>query len=90
MEEIIAVLNRKLKGWYGYFKHVERQTLGQTDSWIRQRLRSILRKRRKGRGQARGQDNVRWSNHYFARLGLFSLQQAQAEEIANLRHGANC
>lgn len=36
------------------------------NSWIRQRLRTILRKRHKGKGRARGVDNKRWPNACFA------------------------
>ena len=34
--------------------------------------------RRKGSAKANGADQTRWSNAYFAALGLFSLQQAHA------------
>lgn len=46
------------------------------DGWVRRRLRSILRKRQKRKGNAKGNDNHRWPNSYFADHGLFSLKQA--------------
>jgi len=51
---------------------------------------SILRKRRKLNGRARGSDRLRWKNCYIAELGLFSLKQTQAKAIARLRNGVTC
>ena len=89
MEAIVADVNRTLKSWYGYFKHVHRSELGNIDCWLRMRLRSILRKRRGGRGRGRGRDHYRWPNRYFTGLGLLCLQDAKDTEIASLRQGAN-
>jgi len=89
MEAIVTDLNRTLKGWFGYFKHVHPSELGDIDQWLRKRLRSILRKRRGGRGCGRGRDHHRWPNRYFTELGLFCLLDAQATEIASLQQGAN-
>ena len=89
MDAIVADLNRTLKGWYGYFKHVHPGELGEIDQWMRMRLRSILRKRRGGRGRGRGRDHHRWPNRYFTGLGLFCLLDAQVTETASLRLGAN-
>ena len=89
MEAIAAELNRTLQGWYGYFKHAKPSQLGGIDGWIRMRLRSILRKRRGGKGRGRGRDHQRWPNRYFTNLGLFCLLDAQEVEIASLRQGAN-
>jgi RNA-directed DNA polymerase len=50
METIITDINRTLKSWFAYFKHVHPSELGEIDQWLRMRLRSILRKRRGGRG----------------------------------------
>jgi RNA-directed DNA polymerase len=86
---MIAELNRKLKSWLAYFKHAHTGQLGEIDGWIRGRLRSILRKRRGGKGRGRGRDHQRWPNRYFAGLGLFCLTDAQSSEIASLRNGAN-
>jgi RNA-directed DNA polymerase len=80
LEAIVAKLNPILRGWYGYFRHASAQALGQMDSWVRGRLRSILRKRRGGKGRARGADHHRWGNRYFAELGLLCLQERRAKE----------
>jgi RNA-directed DNA polymerase len=79
MTQIIQDLNRMLTGWFGYFQHSHRTTFKPLDQWIRQRLRSILRKRHKGKGRARGVDHQRWPNAYFAERGLISLALAQAK-----------
>jgi RNA-directed DNA polymerase len=78
METSVARLNELLRGWYGYFKHSHRTVFPHVDSYIRGRLRAILRKRAGKRGRARGLDHQRWRNHYFTELGLFSLTQAHA------------
>lgn len=75
---IIAKINRIIRGWFEYFKHSYKPTFQQLDGWIRMRLRSILRKRRKRKGAGRGFDHIRWPNAYFARLGLFSMETARA------------
>jgi len=78
MTQIIADVDRTLRGWFEYFKHSYRTTFRMEDGFVRRRLRSILRKRshRKGSAKANGADQTRWTNTYFAALGLFSLQQA--------------
>jgi retron-type reverse transcriptase len=74
---IIAELNPRLRGWFGYFKHSHWTELKALDGWIRMRLRSLLRKRHKGHGPGYGHDHVRWPNAYFARQGLFCLLRAR-------------
>jgi RNA-directed DNA polymerase len=78
IECIVTRLNDGLRGWFGYFKHSCRTTFPEVDSYVRGRLRSVLRKRAGRRGRGRGADHQRWSNHYFTKLGLFSLMQAHA------------
>jgi len=46
---------KRLRGWYEYFKHSHKTTFPRIDSWIRMRLRSILRKSRGGKGSAGAQ-----------------------------------
>jgi RNA-directed DNA polymerase len=75
---IIADVNRTLRGWFGYFQHSCRSTFGFVDSWVRMRLRSILRKRSGRRGRGRGRDHQRWPNAFFAKQGLYSLETAFA------------
>lgn len=78
MHTIAADLNRTLHGWFGYFQYSHWTTFTTLDSWIRMRLRSILRKRQKKRGRGRGSDHQRWTNACFTELGLFSLERAHA------------
>jgi RNA-directed DNA polymerase len=75
---IIADLNRTLHGWFGYFQQSYHTTFVSVDSWVRGRLRSILRKRAGRRGRGRGRDHQRWPNAFFAAHGLFSLEAAYA------------
>jgi RNA-directed DNA polymerase len=75
---VIVNVNRTLRGWYAYFQHSRAWIFARLDGWIRQRLRSMLRRRRKRRGRACGWDHHRWPNAYFAKQGLFSLAQAHA------------
>jgi RNA-directed DNA polymerase len=88
LEQCIASLNEVLKGWYGYFKHSHPTAFKDVDQQVRGRLRSILRNREGRRGRGRGNDHQKWPNHYFAKLGLFSLMQAHAEALVSLRKGA--
>ncbi len=76
MDATIASLNDMLRGWFGYFKHSSRDRLDGLDSYIRGRLRSILR----NAGATRARPRIRpprWRNHYFDELGLFSLTRAR-------------
>ena len=65
LKAIIAELNPILRGWFGYFKHSHWNVFPSIDGWVRMRLRSILRKRRGGRGRGRGSDHKRWTNAFF-------------------------
>jgi RNA-directed DNA polymerase len=79
MPQIIEETNRTLRGWFNYFQHSIANIFGDLDKWTRGRLRSILRKRHKGKGRARGRDHQRWPNAYFVELGLISLALARAK-----------
>jgi RNA-directed DNA polymerase len=79
LQVIIANVNRTTKGWFGYFKHSHRYTFDPLDRLIRQRLRSLLRRRSGRYGIASGGDYQRWPNAFFAAQGLFSLSLAHAE-----------
>jgi len=87
MSQVAEELNRTLRGWMAYFKHSHWTTFGPLDSWIRQRLRTILRKRHKGKGRARGRDHQRWPNAYFAELGLISLATARVKASRSYARG---
>jgi RNA-directed DNA polymerase len=76
---IIRGLNATLRGWFEYFKHSHWTTFGRLDSWLRMRLRSILRRRSGRRGCGRGRDQQRWPNAYFGALGLLDLQRQHAK-----------
>ena len=66
-------LNGVLRGWFEYFKHSRSNVFASVDGYTRARLRSILRKRRGGKGRGRGCDHQRWSNAFFHAHGLLSL-----------------
>jgi RNA-directed DNA polymerase len=74
---IIADLNPTLRGWFHYFKHAQPWVHQLTDSFVRRRLRAILRKqdKRPGMGKCRD-DHLRWPNTFFAAQGLFTLTTA--------------
>lgn len=76
LECVIADVNRTLKGWFNYFQHSRRWAFPEIDSWIRQRIRAILKKRMKRPGYPKGDDYHRWSNAFFTKLGLFNLATA--------------
>lgn len=79
LSSVIVDVNRTLRGWFEYFKHSQGATFPPLDGWIRRRLRNILRKQHGRSGIARGGENLRWPNAYFARHGLFSLRDAHAQ-----------
>lgn len=70
---IVGGLNRRLRGWSGYFAGGNGSLYTRLDQWLRMRLRSILRKRERRQGRGRGQDHQRHPNDYFAEHGLISL-----------------
>ncbi|SPF45021.1 RNA-directed DNA polymerase (Reverse transcriptase) [Syntrophobacter sp. SbD1] len=73
---IIEDTNRTLRGWFEYFKHSHKPTFSIVDKWVRRRLRSILRKRKRRHGISRGYDHYRWPNGFFRLHGLYSLVEA--------------
>ncbi|GIW91441.1 MAG: group II intron reverse transcriptase/maturase [Pirellulaceae bacterium] len=79
LTEIIADVNRTLRGWFEYYKHSTKTVFPKIDQWVRMRLRSILRRRRKGKGRGRGRDHLRWPNAFFGAHGLFDLTTAHSE-----------
>ncbi len=85
LSTITRQINPTLRGWFGYFKHADRRAMREIDGWVRMRLRSILRKRRDRRGRGRGSDHQRWPNTYFARMGLFSLEQAHIKACQSMK-----
>ncbi len=85
LSKIIVDLNTTLQGWYEYFKHSWRTTFPELDSYIRGRLRSILRKRAGRKGRGRGQDHQRYPNSFFAEQGLLSLVDTHARECQSFQ-----
>jgi RNA-directed DNA polymerase len=73
LSRIVADVNRTLRGWFVYFQHSAQRIFPPLDRWVRQRLRALLRKRRKRRGPARGRDFQRWPNAFFTNQGLYCL-----------------
>ncbi len=53
IESVIASINPTLKGWYAYFKQAHPFTFPSIDSFIRRRLRAMLRKQKHRSGQGR-------------------------------------
>ena len=78
LECIITTVNATLRGWFEYFKHSHQTSFRPLDQWVRMRVRSILRKRRGGKGRGHGNDHNRWPNAFFAERGLFSMVEAHA------------
>jgi RNA-directed DNA polymerase len=80
LERIIADINPVLRGWFGYFKHARPRLFRRLDGFVRRRLRAILRKQEKRASMGRSMaDHMRWTNVFFADLGLFTLQTAYTE-----------
>jgi RNA-directed DNA polymerase len=77
LAQIIVELNPTLRGWFNYFKHAHPLTFSRMDSFVRRRLRAILRKQEKrpGLGRCR-EDHQRWPNKFFATHGLFTMVAA--------------
>jgi len=82
---IIEDVNRTLRGWFEFFKHSHKPTFPMVDKWVRRRLRSILRKRKKLHGISRGHDHFRWPNAFFRVHGLFSLDEAHRTLLQSSR-----
>jgi RNA-directed DNA polymerase len=79
LERIIGELNPMLRGWFNYFKHAVPSEFRLSDSFIRRRMRAILRRREKRRGFGLcPDDHKRWPNAYFASLGLFTMTTARS------------
>lgn len=78
ISDVVQDINPTLRGWFEYFKESVANIFPPLDSWVRMRLRSILRKHEGRKGRGRGRDQIRWPNAYFEQLGFFSLKKAHA------------
>jgi RNA-directed DNA polymerase len=77
IEKIISDLNPTIKGWFDYFRHAHHYTFSSLDGLIRRRLRAVLRKQKKRPGSGKTErDHRQWPNAFFAKRGLFTMQDA--------------
>lgn len=74
MKAIIAEVNRIVRGWGNYFQGGVSTVSPKLESWLRMRLRSILRARDNRDGKGRGRDHNRYPNAWFTERGLISLK----------------
>ncbi len=84
ISEIIKDVNKTLKGWYQYFKHVTKWGLETFDGFVRRRLRAIMLKRmkkKKGFGKNR-KAHTKWPNEFFAKHGIFTMESHRCQEVA--------
>ena len=51
LKDIVADVNRSLRGWYGSFQHSQANTFETVDRYVRRRLRSLLLWRLDGVGK---------------------------------------
>jgi len=76
LTDIIRQVNRWARGWFGYFRSIQRSIHQHLDGMLRRRLRSILSRRHGRERWGRGLAHQLWPNAYFDRHDLFSLEQA--------------
>ena len=81
VSQIIAEINPKLRGWYGYFKYSLPTAMVRVDEWVRERIRHILGRRQKRSGMVKGRERTEYPIAWFAGQGLFSLKNAQTQWI---------
>jgi RNA-directed DNA polymerase len=85
LERTIETLNPILRGWFEYYKHSGKRALRDLDGYVRMRLRSMLRRRTRRKGRAKGIDHQRWPNAYFTTRGLYTLEHAHAQALQSSR-----
>jgi RNA-directed DNA polymerase len=83
LDAIVAGINRRLRGWAGYFRGGVVHQHERVDTWLRMRLRSLLRRRDKRKGRGHGLDHLRYPNAYFVEQGLISLKALAAAKRAS-------
>jgi RNA-directed DNA polymerase len=83
LKTIIAGINRRLRGWAGYFRGGVVHQHERVDEWLRMRLRSVLRRRDKRKGRGHGLDHQRYPNAFFVEQGLISLKALTSVQRAS-------
>jgi len=87
MESICSELNPILRGWGNHFRAGNSgRSFGKIMGWVRRRLRSILHRRRKGKGIGSLGLNLDWPNRCFTAWGLIDLEA----ELLSYRTGGPC
>jgi len=84
VRQIATEINRKLQGWFQYFKWSQPSAMQRVDEWTRERIRHILRRRHKRCGMVRGRERTEYPVRWFAEQGLFNLTTAQAQWLQSL------
>ncbi|MDP3115021.1 MAG: group II intron reverse transcriptase/maturase [Candidatus Cloacimonadaceae bacterium] len=84
LQAIIGKLKPIQRGWFEYFNLCHRNSFPEQDGWVRQRLRSILKKHEKRKGIATNMDNLQYHNKIFDNWGFFSLTEAHSELCRSL------
>ncbi len=77
IQKVIDELNPILRGWCQYFKEVTKYTLVTFDGFVRRRLRAIIAQQNKKRCFGAGRYNQKIPNKFFAKLGLFDMENYQ-------------
>jgi RNA-directed DNA polymerase len=79
LRRIVEDINPMLRGWFGYFKHARPRLFRRLDGYIRRRPHAIPRKQEKRASMGRSEaDHRKWTNAFFAGMGLFALRTAHA------------
>ena len=82
IEGITVNINRCLKGWFNYFKHIAQESFKPIDGFIRRRMRAILAKRNGMKQFGRSHAiHKRWPNKFFAKVGYVSLESMITKEL---------
>ncbi len=84
VKTIASEVNRKLRGWYRYFKWSQPTAMSRVDEWTRERIRHILRKRHKRRGMVHARERNEYPVAWFAEQGLVSLTDLQAQWLQSV------
>jgi RNA-directed DNA polymerase len=84
MGQIVNEVNPTLRGWYGYFKYSLPSAMLDVDQWVRERIRHILRRRRKREGMVKGRERVEYPIAWFTAQRLFCLKNAQTQWLQSL------